>query len=261
MRVLITGTSHAATLRRAFPALKAAHPGMTLEFWGLPGAAFQKASVGPDGVLRPDPADALGARKAAEWNGAEAVDLAPYDRIFLVGLRYGLGTLFPALRDLHPVEWGRRKGARPVALGLLRAAMEAETRAAVTAQAQRTPFDPRFVLMPAPYPAQEVTRSASSHFEPLTRQVAGLAEAGALMAMFESALVAAHAAAGVTLVLQPRETLAAPFLTRDAFIDAAERDARHMNADYGQIAFDALMAATPIPKPGQGAVPATAPLT
>lgn len=259
MRVLVIGTSHAAALRRAFPALCAAEPALKPDFWGLPGAAFQKARLGADGHLRPDPQDPHGARKAAEWNGADSVDLAPYDRIFLAGLRYGLGTLFAVMRDLQPVEWGPRKGAQPVSLGFLRAALAAEVGAAVAAQRARIPFDSRFVLIPAPYPAREVTRNTSAHFEPLTRHAATLPQAAALMAMFEQALCEAHAAADVRLVLQPRETLAAPFLTRDDFIDTAERDARHMNADYGQIAFAAMLAAPQTPKPGPAVTPAAAP--
>lgn len=243
MRVLVLGTSHAAALRLAFPALQAEMPGLELDFWGLPGAAFQRAAMGADGLLRPDPADDLGLRKAGDWNGRAAIDPGGYDRIFLVGLRYGLGRLMPVLRDLQPWDWGRRDGARGVSEPFLAAAIAAELRAGLAAQARRIPLDDRFVLMPAPFPAALAVAADSPHPEPLTRRVAALPQAARLEEMVEAALLEAHADQGCRLVVQPRETRAAPFLTQDRFLADPTRDARHMNADYGRIALQALIAA------------------
>lgn len=255
MRVLVLGTSHAATLRRAFPQIAQEFPGLKLEFWGLPGAAFMKAAVGADGLLRPDSADGIGLRKTTDWNIAESIDLARYDRIFLVGLRYGIKAAFAMMRDLQPVEWGSRKGAAPVSLSFLRATIMAEARAALAAQTLRTPFDGRFRLMPAPFPAASVLSEASPQYEPLTRTVTHLPKADTLAAMFKTALETVHSEFGLGFVAQPAQTLSAPLLTQETYLEAPETDARHMNAEYGLIAFRALMAAETA-QAAQGAVPA-----
>lgn len=244
MRVLVLGTSHAATLRRAFPAISAAYPGLTLRFWGLPSAAFAKAAVGSDGLLRPDAEDAVSQRKTAEWNGADSIDLAAFDRILLVGLRYGLRPILQLMRNLQPVEWGPRKGAIGVSKGFLQAAIRADIDASLMAQNARTPFDARFVALPAPYSATVVTEPGALH-QPVTRAVAGQKTASALMALYEEALARAHAAVGIGFVPQPRQTIARPFLSLPDHLEDAARDARHMNADYGLIAFDAIASHCP----------------
>jgi hypothetical protein len=244
MRVLVLGTSHAATLRRAFPAIAAAYPGLALSFWGLPGAAFAKAAVGADGRLHPDPQDGVSQRKVIDWNGQDSIDLAAFDRILLVGLRYRMGPVHALLRGLHPYEWGRRKGALGVSEGFLRAAVRAEIEASLSAQAARTPFDARYVALPAPYPAAVVMEAGDLH-EPLTKAIAGQKMAAEMMALYEDELARAHAALGIGFVPQPRETLAQAWLSIPDHLEEPDRDARHMNADYGRIAFEAVACACP----------------
>ncbi|MCF8487442.1 MAG: hypothetical protein K9G71_19795 [Rhodobacteraceae bacterium] len=244
MKVLVLGTSHAATLRRAFPAIAAAYPGLSLCFWGLPSAAFAKAAVGADGQLRPDPEDAISRRKAAEWNGQDSIDLAPFDRILLVGLRYGLRPILQMMRSLQPLEWGRRRGALGVSKGFLQAAIRADIKASLRGQNSRTPFDARFVALPAPYPATIVLEPGEL-YQPVTRAVAGQKSAADLMEIYEAELARAHAAVGISFVPQPRETIAQPWLSLPDHLEDAARDARHMNADYGLIAFDAIASHCP----------------
>lgn len=242
-RVLVLGNSHAATLRRAFPAIAAAYPDLRLSFWGLPGAAFAKAMIGPDGMLRPDPSDRQSLRKADQWNDADHIDLTTFDRIFLVGLRYNQRHVLTLMRRLQPLDWGKRTGALGVSEGFLRAAVRAEIDSSLTAQNERVPMDARFTLMPAPFPAEAVTQSRSDLYEPVTSSAAALRHAADLMALHDEELTAAHATLGLGFALQPPQTRARPFLTYDEYLEDPDRDARHMNADYGLIAFEALLAA------------------
>ncbi len=244
MRVLVLGNSHAATLRRAFPAFGTAVSDVQLGFWGLPGAAFAKAATGPDGHVRPDPTDRVSRRKVTTWNDAESVNLAGFDRIFLVGLRYGLRNVLQMMRRLQPLNWGRRSGALGVSDRFLRAAVRAEVETSLTAQVARTPFDARFVAMPAPYPAVSATALGALH-DPALTAVAALEHAAALLDLFEDEIAAAHAALGVPVVMQPRTTLARPWLSADDYLEEPGRDARHLNASYGLVALKALMAAPP----------------
>lgn len=241
MRVLILGNSHAATLRLGFDAIGAGFPHVTVSFWGLRGAAFAKARMGQDGCLGPDPSDALSLRKVASWNDAEHLDLAPYDRIFLVGLRYGFRPALQLMRRMQPLDQGRRRGALGVSDGFLRASLRGVIDASLTAQAARFPFDARFVALPAPYPAVLATRPGTVH-EPVTAAVARLPHAAQLAQMYEDEIAAAHAVHGLAFVRQPRDTVAAPFQTHDCHLQDPARDARHMNAGYGYAAFAALMA-------------------
>jgi hypothetical protein len=244
MKVLVLGNSHAATLRSAFPAIQTAFPDFSLSFWGLPGAAFDKASAGPDGVLRPDDQDLVAERKVLQWNATATVDTRAFDAIYLVGLRYGLRAVMQMCRSLQPLEWGRRNRALGVSLAFLRAGIRAEVQAHLANLTRRIPMDSRFALMPAPYPATTATEEGTG-FEAVTRALAGMKTAPALMALFEQEIEAAHAALGLRLVPQPRDTLARPWLTDARFLQDSAQDARHMNADYGLIAFRAL-AAPPI---------------
>lgn len=244
MRVLVLGTSHAATLRRAFPAIARAYPGLSLNFWGLPGAAFAKASVGADGLLRPDPEDAVGRHKATEWNGQDSINLASFDRILLVGLRYRLGPILQIMRNLQPLEWGRRIGARGVSKGFLQAAVRADIDASLIAQQTRTPFDSRFMALPAPYPAT-VAVEQGPLYQPVTRAIAEQPAAADLMEMYEGALARAHDAVSIGFVPQPRETIAQAWLSLPEHLEEPGRDARHMNADYGLIAFHAIAGQCP----------------
>ncbi len=238
-RLLVLGNSHAATLRRALPVAAPEWPGVTTDFWGLPGAAFAKARQDESGILRPDPEDAVSQRKAGQWNRQDHVDLTAYDHILLVGLRYGLRPAQGFMRALHPLDWGNRSGALGVSEGFLRAALRAEIMAVLHAQNARTALDGRFILMPAPYPAASVTEPGPLH-EPVPAAVARLARAADLQAIYDEELMEAHKALGLMLVLQPPETQDRAFLTKTQFLEEPGRDARHMNASYGLIALQAM---------------------
>lgn len=243
MRILVLGTSQALALRAAFPAIRAQRPDIELAFWGLPGASFHRTAIAADGLLRPDPDDLAGRKLSAQWNGAEAVDLTQFDRIFLVGLRYGLQPVLRMAAALQPAEWGDRPGARLVSEAFLGAAIQARIAETLDSQSRRTPLDGRFLFMPAPYPAERAARATGPQAEPALRQACQLSAAARVMALFEELLAQAHAALGVGFAPQPRETLAAPFLTRDVHLDDPARDARHMNSTYGQLALTGLLAA------------------
>ena len=242
-RVLVLGTSHAMTLRRAAAQIAADHPEMSVTYWGLPGAAFATLRCDGDGVLRADPANLTGQRKLADWGLADHVDLRPFDHIFLVGIHYHQRALLKLLRGLQPWEWGYRPGAMRVSLGLLESAMTAEVALKLADQSANIPFDSRFVLMPAPCSAERVVTQGPLH-EATTTALAESPYAARSFALLQKAMAAPHRALGVAFVPQPEATLARPWLTRDEFLIDPDADARHMNSNYGRIAFNALVAAT-----------------
>jgi hypothetical protein len=60
------------------------------------------------------------------------------------------------------------------------------------------------------------------------------------MDLFEGEIARALAERGLAFAPQPRQTLAGPFTTRDAFLADPARDARHMNDAWGRIAWAEL---------------------
>ena len=230
------------TLRRARARIAAAYPSLSVTFWGLSGAAFEKARAGGDGILRADLSDAPTRHKLASWALPEAIDLTPFDHVFLVGPRYRLIAVQKLVRALQPWEWGHRARAQHVSHALLSAAIGAEVARALDDCAARLPLDHRYVLMPAPCPAEHALSTGPLH-EPLTEAIASGGNAARSFSLHQNLLAEAHHARGLRFAAQPPETLSRPWLTRDEFLIDRDADARHMNDDYGLLAFRALAAA------------------
>lgn len=243
-RILVIGSSHAAAQRRALPRIAEAYPQHQVSCWTLTARCFNAAVVGPDGILTPDPKRPGVRKQALRWNGADSIDLSPFDHILMAGLDQGIDRVLHLTARLQPLDWGARDGARGVSLDFLRAALRGVVEATLVAQKARIPFDPRFAATPVPYATRASHDPARGH-SPDAARVSQLPQAAALMALYEAELAAAHLAQGLAFVPQPEASRAAPWVTDDRFIDPASADALHMNADYGFLAFQAFAATLP----------------
>jgi hypothetical protein len=243
-KILVIGSSHAAALRRALPAITAEFPQHEVTCWTLTARCFNAAVVGPDGVLTPDPSRPGVRKQALRWNGAESVDLKPFDHILMAGLDQGIDRILNVAARLQPVEWGPRAGARAVSLDFLTAALRSIIAATLAAQSIRIPFDPRFSATPVPYATQASFAPALGH-APDAADVSALPRTADLFALYEHELRAAHLAVGLSFVPQPRVSLARPWVTQDIYVDPASADCLHMNADYGLLAFRDFAASLP----------------
>jgi len=244
-RTLILGNSHAAMLRRAATETGAMARG-EVAFWGLPGGAFGKARTGADGILRPDPDDALSLQKLTEWNVAPQIDLAGFDRVFLVGLRFGLRAVLTLFQGVAAAELTARPGARLVSAAFLRAACAGMVRDSLAGHLARIPGDARFAVMAAPYPGLVTAMPGPLREAPMVA-IRSHPDAATLLQLYEAEVAAAVTAAGMTFVPQPRLTLAAPFLTRVEHLADPAREGRHMDGAFGHLALQALDAALPDP--------------
>lgn len=244
-RLLLLGNSHAAALRPALRRLGESHDGLACQFWGLPGATFAKVIQHGDGHLRLPAGDRFAQRKSLQWQVSPEIDPRPYDHILLVGLRFHHRALVQLLSRLWAWDWGtppvRGEGLafHPVSLRFVEAVIAQEIAMTLSNQTARIPLDQRVVLMPAPYSASTTTRSGAL-YEPATAALALHPKAAQLQEIFESALQTTAQAQGLRLCLQPRDTIAAPWLSDDSYLALPDQDGRHLNDAYGQIALGAL---------------------
>lgn len=246
-RLLLLGNSHAAALRPALRLLAEGRDDLACQFWGLPGATFAKVIQHGDGHLRLPTGDRFAQRKSLQWQVSPEIDPRPFDHILLVGLRFHHRALVQQLGRLWAWDWGappdRAEGLpfHPVSLRFVEAVIAREVATTLSNQTARIPLDQRVILMPAPYSASTTTQSGAL-YEPATAALAQHPKSAQLHEMFETALLAAAQAQGLRLCLQPRDTIAAPWLSDDRYLALADQDGRHLNDAYGRIALGAMMA-------------------
>lgn len=259
IRLLLLGNSHAAALRSSLRMLTEGRADIAGQFWGLPGRTFAKVIQDSDGHLRLPAGDRFAQRKSLHWQVSPELDPRPFDHILLVGLRFHHRALVQQLSRLWAWDWGvapeRGDGSafHPVSLGFVEAVIAQEIATTLSNQMARTPLDQRVILMPAPYSAS-TTIQRGALYEAATAALAEHPKAAQLQVMFEDALQAAAQAQGLRLCLQPRSTIAAPWLSDDSYLALAEQDGRHLNDAYGRIALGALMGMIG-PEPASAAEP------
>lgn len=246
-RILLLGNSHAAALRPALRLLSEGQADLSCLFWGLPGATFAKVVQDRDGHLRLPAGNRFAQRKSLQWQVSPELDPRPFDHILLIGLRFHHRALVQQLSRLWAWEWGPMpaqagEGLPLVAVSLrfLEAVIAQAIAATLSSQTARIPLDPRVVLMPAPY-SGSITIQNGPLYEPATAALARHPQAALLRDMFESSLQTVCQAQGLRLCLQPRASLAAPWLSNDSFLALPEQDGRHLNDAYGQMALTALV--------------------
>jgi len=244
-RLAIVGSSHVGAIRQNDVAIRAAHPGLDIAYFALPGAPFRRAGRDADGVFRAHPAGPAEARLIERINGATTLDLRPFDHVWTVGHRYGLGRILRLYLNFDVLEGARTGRAGTVSAAFAAAATAAEIAASTARIAAQFGADPRLICTPAPYPAQSA-RQPGPHHEPPLAHILGHPDRAEIFAEFEAGIVAALAARGFGALLQPEDTRAQPFATQTRFLrdardfrDPARQtaDLRHMNAAYGMRLF------------------------
>lgn len=254
-RLLILGNSHATTLRLAEDAIAAEYPSYDISFYGLPAIAYDRAHVDEDGLFGPAKDDRFGASKAIEWNGNARIDLAPFDRIFVIGHRWRIYYLARLLyiRYVHGMQRNRQKAG--ITESFLMAAMAGWVRDGTDEIIAKFGVDQRMIFAPSPYPLARASLKRPE-WEPAFGLASRLAERDMILDVYEGMIADAMEARDLRFVPQPRETLERAFLTRDGFARVPEAelgqkgvkdDHRHANAAYAKILFAALDAAAQAP--------------
>jgi hypothetical protein len=262
-RIAIVGTSNIGALKHAAPAIATEFPDLALAFWGLPGGKFADCAVDAAGCLRTAPDDAEALRMARRINGADTIDMSRADARLVIADTMGLPQILFVACGYDVVDWPHRRDKPLMSEAAFRAVMDEVIEAAADDLARRFQgVTPLFVAR-APYPTTVVTRRGPLRLEPFA-SVASHPELARIEGLYTAALDRALSARAMSLVPQPPETIAAPFLTRPEFgqaagdFRAADRvldDHRHMNAAFGTSLFRAFALAL---GPGKAGHPPTA---
>lgn len=247
-RLAIVGSSHIGAIRQADDKITLACPNLDVTYFGLPGAPFRRACRGEDGVLRVNATSDAQARMIRRINGVQELDLGPFDHIWVVGFRFGLGKVLRLLKRYDVLEMRRTGRQGTVSEAFFWAAVQAETEHICAAIFANYGADTRISISPAPYPAQKASEPGP-HFEPALTHILHHPERDRIFVGFEDRIARGLAARGYRFQPQPRQTLAAPFATCSEYLrgavdfrdsSAASTDLRHMNADYGFTLFHAF---------------------
>ncbi|ABD53923.1 hypothetical protein [Jannaschia sp. CCS1] len=247
--VAVIGTSNIGAVKSATGHIAKAHPTLDLTCFGLPGGKFDGAST-LQNTFSPDRTDPAAMNLSCRVNGTPTLDLQPFDHIFVIGDTLGMpATLWTAL-NYDIADWRSRTGRDLLSLGAFQAAMAEAI--AIRADHLRAQFaDIAVHVALAPYPTTAVVPKGEHHQQPY----AGMARhphAAEIQSLYLAALSDALQARDMTLVPQPPETIASPFLTKDRYgIGALDfrsegqtlNDHRHMNADFGASLFRAFAVA------------------
>lgn len=246
MKIAVIGTSNIGAVKYAADRIAATYPHLRVTFFGLPGGKFDGACTISD-EFGPDRSDHSAMKLARRVNGSPTLDLRPFDHILVIGDTLGMpSTLWTAL-SYDIADWPTRTGRDLMSLS----AFKATVNEAISTRAThlRTQFSDRAIHVAlAPYPTTAVVPKGEHHQQPY----AGMAthpHVAQIHTLFRDALTSILATHGMTLIPQPGETIAAPFLTREHYGHGSMdfraegrllNDHRHMNADFGASLFDAF---------------------
>lgn len=247
-RLAIVGSSHVGAIRQAAPRIEALYPGLKIGYFALPGRPFRSMYVDGAGILRFRPETDAEGRAARKVNGAEHLDLGPFDRVWVIGNRFEFGRIMRLFLEHDVLEWPRTGRARTMSETFGCTVLETMIDRSCTRIGDRFGSDPRVVLTPAPY----LGASARTEGEGFDRWMSKLFDhpnGERLQTLFERTIRDRLKSRGYGFMAQPPGTLAAPFATRAEYLrDARDfqdpgrrlNDLRHMNADYGFEVFRAF---------------------
>lgn len=244
-KVLVLGTSHIGALRAASGEIRSHFPGLDVHYYGLPGKMFFGATRRTDNRFGPDPSDSKVVDLARRINGSDQTDLAPFDKILVVGPRLGLFSFYRFCTETDVQGYSRAGAAQLMSndcFGELLAAKMAERGAEL---ARVLGNDDRITIAPAPYPGMQLAAKGPDRIGVFARFKA-LPDAGRLLARFEKAAATGLARYEYGFLPQPAETRATGGGTKQVYSTDAEDfrrpetkflDHKHMNAAYGLAVF------------------------
>lgn len=253
-KIAVIGTSNIGAVKYAAARIAADHPHLHVTSYGLPGGKFDGArTLGTQ--FGPDRSDHAAMKLARRVNGSATIDLAPFDNILVIGDTLGMPSILWTALSYDIADWPTRTGHNLLSLPAFQAAMKES----ITTRADhlRAQFNTHHIHVAlAPYPTTAVVPKGEHHQQPY----AGMAthpHAAEVQDAYRATLADALTKRDMTLIPQPDDTIASPFLTRERFghgsmdfraaPDATEgrllNDHRHMNADFGASLFRAFAVA------------------
>ena len=238
------GSSHLGAVVLGWKALRADHPEIDMTFMGAPSNMLSDLVL-EDGVLRPA-GEPLRAFLATLPECAQEIVVADHDEFCLVGMGFGPHAVMRLYRECWPEDCADTADHRvPVSASLFRQIARAHLLGTLAARLHRTVrsvSDRPIAVVPRPWPSEPAVTSPGPY--EAWHEARHLAEEAVLSDHFAAAgeLLKRD---GITVFLQPPETLACPTLTRYDLSRGSVRfrsgfkiahpdtDFDHMNADFG----------------------------
>jgi len=248
-RVAIIGSSHVGALRQAAPQIADDHPTHQFTFFAMPGAAFRRMRMDAQGVLQIHDATHGEKKLSREVNGDIFLDLKPFDRIWVIGNRYGFGRIMRLYLEHDVLEWPPAGGKRTMSEAFGAKALQTVVEESCARIEDRFGRDNRVVMTPGPY-FSESALTKGVGFDKWMSKIFVHPHAAHIEEMFETEIRDRLAARNLGLMLQPDHTRALHMATKAEFVrdardfrnlDRQLTDLHHMNAAFGLELFTAFV--------------------
>jgi len=247
-RLAIVGSSHVGAVRQAAPTVLAANPGLEIGWFALPGAPFRRMQVDAEGILRIKDATPGDNQVSRKVNGDTCLDLRPFDKVWVIGNRFGFGRIMRLFLEHDVLEWPRAGAKRSMSLAFGSKVLKTVVETSCAQVEGRFGRDERVVLTPGPY-FSESALTEGVGFDKWMSKIFIHPNAARVEEMFETTIRDRLAARGMGFMLQPDHTRALHMATRADYVrdardfcdlDRQLKDLHHMNADFGLALFTAF---------------------
>jgi hypothetical protein len=247
-KICVLGNSHIAAIALGWKDIAAPkHPGVEMTFLGTPRDLVLGLQVS-DGMLKPD-SDQLAARLKKVSGGPSIVDPSQYDTFVVCGLRFGMNQALTLART-HWAESHKPDADRtPISDSCFMDAVEGslrDTPAFEMIRRLKQITDKPVAVFPTPLPSEGALKSTS----PKHAGYIGATRRGddTVIAAQYKAVAEAMEDDALRIVLQPKNTLYSPLLTKDEMSRGgiglsreSNDDLGHMNAAYGAAMIEAYL--------------------
>lgn len=242
IRIACIGNSHLAAFKDAADGIRAAHPDVQMQFFGLPNPVFFKSPKVDGGALNlAQPVDTV-ADQMIDPDGAYPIPLDTFDVVLLTSHGFYLRHFVAGFSGVDVLGFAETDAGKPL-ISMPCARDMIRTTCRTYADRLRTffPEAPQIVVVQAPFPSREATQqSAELHnlFHHPARD--------ALFDAYQTILAEVCFKQRLTLLPVPDAMIDVPFFTKPAFArrrdlpdetTAELTDYLHMNAGYAQAQF------------------------
>lgn len=244
-RLCVLGNSHIASIKLAWEADAAQHPGLTLDFVGAEGTVMRETGLvdGKIAALTPK------AQKAFSITaGRSEIDLSAYAGFLLHGAGLQLSMLVGSQRA-HRFYGQKVKAENTLSYDYyLQACIDRfynNTAAGYLLRMLLAGSEAPILVLPTPFPATTVLEDSRAPDHAMVRNIVGAGDQQLFLKLYRD-LCRALSRGRVAVLPQPEDTIADGIMTEARFTKGSvsvlregrehgEDDHRHMNPDYGRV--------------------------
>lgn len=225
-RFLILGNSHIASLKGAEAAFTKENPNIELTFFGVGEPNFSRGKIDKQGIY-----STLQKAKGPNFGEKISVDTKEFDKVFVVGLYTPLSVLHEVLVDHQLLEGRFRQEARLVSTSFLKTVIEHIVQHTVSRWLKIVGTNFSGVISPIPFPNQNIvtTQKRVKHRNKIYRDLNRNLDSELIFDLWRAEIERQMSKTEASLLMQPEETIYAPFLTKNIYSTA---DNIHTTDDF-----------------------------